>query len=793
MWFHILKKDLIKRKSVNMILFLFITLATVFVSSSVNNIMVVSSAVDYYMDYANVPDLTLILNSDKDIKDIERWLKQKQEKKEVSAFAQDEFLSILDKNIEVKENGSFHKIKGEVSNLYMSMQNETYTKVFDQNENAFRLKEGELALSKNMMEKNDLQIGDVLRIVTGNQNKSFVIRYQIKDAAYGTEMIGMSRLIVSDEDYQAYRSVGQKLKQIHVMCDDVNMVNEQLDNLGYDSIINIISRDTYKLAYSFDMIVAGLLIGIGICLILISLLVLRFTLVFTMEEQYQEIGILKAIGLRDFAIKKLYLVKYLVIVCVGAMLGLLLSFPLSKQMMQSLSSNMIIEHSDANMGVNVLCALIIITIVLFFCYYCTRRLHKVSAITAIRGGADGESFAHVSRFTLSRYSSITVPIYLGIHDIITHMRRYIVLMITFSISFILITIPLNTVNTMQSDEMIRKMMVDPESAIVVRKIERIGNEKYQNIAQLEEGMERVKQEMKDKGYEVEMCGVPILFLKYGDKKDTNRHNYMSIQFVGKQDSFVPYEEGSAPILENEIAFSKKVLEREGWSIGDKVITEINGEEKHLLITGSYSDYMQLGKSARLSPAITSDEESLFDYWGVMVYMDTSLSQIELVKQLQKEFPDYEWKTSQEIIDQNVGGIQDILQQMLLPMTGMLCGVIMLITVLMEKLFIAREKGEIAMLKSIGFRNSSIRLWQLSRMIVVTCCSMIIAIPLSLLSNAVILKPIFAIMGANIAIQVNALQAYIIYPTILLIGILIAALLGSMSIKNIDIREMNHLE
>lgn len=118
---------------------------------------------------------------------------------------------------------------------------------------------------------------------------------------------------------------------------------------------------------------------------------------------------------------------------------------------------------------------------------------------------------------------------------------------------------------------------------------------------------------------------------------------------------------------------------------------------------------------------------------------------------------------------------------------------MLITVLMEKLFIAREKGEIAMLKSIGFRNSSIRLWQLSRMIVVTCCSMIIAIPLSLLSNAVILKPIFAIMGANIAIQVNALQAYIIYPTILLIGILIAALLGSMSIKNIDIREMNHLE
>ena len=56
------------------------------------------------------------------------------------------------------------------------------------------------------------------------------------------------------------------------------------------------------------MIMAGLLILIGICLILIALLVLRFTLVFTIEEEYREIGIMKAMGLRNFAIKKLYLI-----------------------------------------------------------------------------------------------------------------------------------------------------------------------------------------------------------------------------------------------------------------------------------------------------------------------------------------------------------------------------------------------------------------------------------------------------------------------------------------------------
>ncbi len=54
---RILKKDLKKRKGVNLILFLFIAIATVFLASSVNNILVVTPAVDYYMDYANVPDV----------------------------------------------------------------------------------------------------------------------------------------------------------------------------------------------------------------------------------------------------------------------------------------------------------------------------------------------------------------------------------------------------------------------------------------------------------------------------------------------------------------------------------------------------------------------------------------------------------------------------------------------------------------------------------------------------------------------------------------------------------------
>ena len=80
-----------------------------------------------------------------------------------------------------------------------------------------------------------------------------------------------------------------------------------------------------------------------------------------------------------------------------------------------------------------------------------------------------------------------------------------------------------------------------------------------------------------------------------------------------------------------------------------------------------------------------------------------------------------------------------------------------------------------------------------RMAFVVIVAMIVSIPLSLLSNTIILKPIFAIMGAQVNIQVDPLQAYLIYPGILLIGIMISTLIATHSVKNINIREMNNLE
>ena len=127
-------------------------------------------------------------------------------------------------------------------------------------------------------------------------------------------------------------------------------------------------------------------------------------------------------------------------------------------------------------------------------------------------------------------------------------------------------------------------------------------------------------------------------------------------------------------------------------------------------------------------------EILSGYWKATVAMETALSQRELADQMKEQFPQYEWVTAQEAIDANIGTIKDTMHAMQLPMTVMLCLLIMLISLLMMKLFIVREKGQLAMLGSIGWRRGDIRKWLVMRMVWVVILSMIVAVPLSILCN-----------------------------------------------------------
>ena len=73
-------------------------------------------------------------------------------------------------------------------------------------------------------------------------------------------------------------------------------------------------------AISDGMMIAVILL-VSALVVAIAFMSIRFTLLAKIEDDYCEIGVMKAIGLRLSDIKKIYLAKYISVAAAGSILG----------------------------------------------------------------------------------------------------------------------------------------------------------------------------------------------------------------------------------------------------------------------------------------------------------------------------------------------------------------------------------------------------------------------------------------------------------------------------------------
>ena len=171
-----------------------------------------------------------------------------------------------------------------------------------------------------------------------------------------------------------------------------------------------------------------------------------------MTEEYREIGVMKAIGITDFKIRSLYLVKYLMLAVVGAAIGFLASIPFGNMLLQSVTENMMLGNSHA-ITVNFMGAVIVIAVTIWFAYRCTGKVKKLTPVDAIRNGQSGELFKKKSIYRLgkSRFNSTW---YLAVNDILSSPRRFLTIILSFFLCSVFMLGVVITTDTMKSKNLI---------------------------------------------------------------------------------------------------------------------------------------------------------------------------------------------------------------------------------------------------------------------------------------------------------------------------------------------------
>ena len=773
----------------NMILLLFMILATMFVSSSVNNIIKVTTALDSYFEMADVPDYFAIVMNKNCAIDIDKTVRSASA---VERYAMENVLSLSPENF-IYEDGD---IVVEGMNL---LQSDICMNYFLSDGSILEtVRQGEFYMTEGEADALGVDVGDRLTIECNGVRREFVLADKIKDALLGSKSVTDYRYIISKEDFESFLSAentekyyGGKL--VYIYSSDMETALPQIKPLAENSNLAM-DRAMMRFLYFFDMMVVGILLIVSMIFIMIAFVVLRFTISFTLSEEFREIGVMKAIGIGNRKIRGLYLVKYIGLSVIGAAIGLALSFPFGKMLMGVSSPNMIVGNQSP-VVVNIVCAILVVAVILWFCYGCTGRVKKLTPIDAIRNGQTGERFRKKSLMSLGK-SRLPMSPFLALNDMVSSPRRYGIISLTFFLCLSLLLMLSATVSTINSDSLAASLGwadcdVYLDSKITAECMMEDGHEK------LEKHLDEMEQTLARHGIPAK-CYKEMMFFLPVSFGENEGNNICILQGTGSTMDMYEYTAGTAPQNIDEIAITRIAADQLNATIGDTVTIKTIDGDKEYIISAFFQSFNSAGSDIRLHT------DAYINYGQAGSGGDTQITftdhpdrkEIERrIKEIQRIFPDYgNIRSCAEAVADMIGiaGTLDAVKSLVVVLTIVLSA---LITVLMERSFIAKEQGEIALMKAIGTRNGKIYAYHALRFIFVGMIAVIIgeifAIPLTHLC----FDPLFKMAGMELAVDyvVNPVEMYLGFPIVILATTGASAFLTALYTRKVKSSDTANIE
>lgn len=783
MYLRILKKDLKRKLTMNIILFIFILLAAMFIAASVNNILAVAGGTDHFMDLADVPDMIAISIVQESVPDITNTLDPLSQ---IDCYEIQPITFLTSENLCVTDQETSIMVGSCLFQPYTDLQ----MHFFDRNDQRITgVEPGTVWITVSVMKNLGLQPGDKLQIVYGSVERDLTVAGSMKDASCLS-----GRFLVNPVDYDCFAAAPEAIqgKIYHIYTGDTAAVTEAL-NQAPSSIMFIGDKAKMATGFIMDMIVAGILMIVSICLILIAFVVLRFTISFTLTEEFKQIGVMKAIGISNFRIRGLYIIKYLLIATIGAAAGFVFSIPFGNMMLQSVSETMVLSAGGSS-WVNAFCSLTVVGVIMGFSWGCTGRVKRMTPMDAIRSGTTGERFQKKSLLRIAQTPG-RPSLFLAANDVFSNPRRYLSVILIFALCLLLVLILVNSVNTLKSDSLIAAFgmtrnhiyLSDSKSLTPILS----ENGKTYALSALEE----VETRLAEEGMPC-VCTTEVqlsLVFSHGDKT----HKTTVYQGIGTTADQYDYYQGTAPQNSNEIAITRIVAQALGVSIGDTITVRLMEGDRDFIVTALFQSMMNMGDSARFHEDTQVDFRQVSGVYNYQIQFTDNPDDQEILSRKEKILALYEdgkaW-TAGEYVEEQVGVADTIDGVRTLVLTVALI-IIALVTVLTEHSFITRERSEIAVLKALGFRNGSIVTWHALRFGIVAMLATVVALALQLPLTKLAVGPIFSMMGADFGIQykIVPMQVFVVYPAVVLATTTVSAWLTAQYTRTIQTSECSNID
>lgn len=552
----------------------------------------------------------------------------------------------------------------------LCVQGENFDYLLDMDGELPAVKAGQVYVPACYRSLYDLRVGDKMGIGT----ETLTIAGFIRDSQMNSMMASSKRFLVCRADYERMRDLGEEEYLIEFLLKEdasTDSLDVEYKKAGLYANGPTITKPLIGLMNALsDGIMIFVILLVGIAVLLISLLCIGFITALGAERDRKEAGMLKALGIGNRQIRRLYISKYILFSAAGSLVGLLGAWMLKNPLSEKLRELYGAPDSGVYRVVLAIAACVLVQGLILLCVgRILKRAEKMSVMEAL-----------FSAQTPGRK---------------TEIGQYAIIGLVAAACTVLTLIPQNLHSTLSSPEFVTYMGIgDAHIRMDLRQSENIGE---------------LEQKLTD-AFSADPEVVQYTVLKtVSCPANTGRGDTVNLLVeIGDHLVFpVTYAQGKQPEAPGEIALSSLQAQDLGLEVGDTLELFCDGQSGSAVVCGIYSDITNGGKTAKMTVLPGNARDNTDVMWSILY---VSLRDDALKTQWIETYRQY----GVDIVDiaDYVRGTYGPTIDQVARAKGVAMGIAVLIlyvvVMLFMRLMIERKRYSISLQKAIGFRNGQIR-------------------------------------------------------------------------------------
>ncbi|MBO5373386.1 MAG: FtsX-like permease family protein [Lachnospiraceae bacterium] len=552
-------------------------------------------------------------------------------------------------------------------------------------------------------------IGDICYLTVGEEEYRFEITGFVEDPLFATPLnISVYGAYISSdcmEDMIKDNSVAAAAQSTQHKV----RLKEGKDSFAFDNKLTpVLTQEVPELSKTLNLgvnwgsmkggvammsqISMGILLVFSLLLIVVVLIIIRFSIRNYIEMNLKNVGILQAAGYTSAQLKVSILIEMGIITFAAVITGILLGVA-GSGVIGSFEAIMLglTWKQGFHWQASLVTLVIILGVVLGVAFFSGKIYKKISVLEALRGGICTHNFKK-NFFSLEK-TKMPLPIVLAMKNLMNETAKNlsvfcIVVILAFAacVGFGLYeNFALNTDNLLK--------MIGAEAGDFF-----ISGENMDEIGQQIEEWEEIE---------------AVLYYANASLRLECKENETAVTCdVWKNPKLVKNEmliRGRLPEYENEIVLTNNIAKKLGVDVGDTIYVTGQKERMDYLVCGIDQKINNMGLKALLSykglKRLNGEDETAILY----VYTKDEVLFEDISEKIMRKFPDVSVTNSEKSIETITGGVTLAMVAICLIFVIITIFVVVMVEILLVKSKIIRERRNIGLNKALGFTTRQLML------------------------------------------------------------------------------------